>query len=1132
MANKRIKDLASIKYEGFLPLDDENGTGKFNFSRLLSVFSRIFRDDVNYSAKQTVMYNAKMYVFKTDHTAGPWDSTQVEEINVGDFSQLRVLAVKYSASSSYAKNNVVFKNSVLYKAKHHIDAGTVWSDSDWEVFNLNIFNRDVVHSNGNSINLGYKLVDGCFVTLGDVGTSVSIDYSQNVSYKCLVFPVKTGDKFSFKGQGGSSARLWAFLDETNVIRQVANPNQYQSDYGTIIAEQDGFLVFNTSSLDPSNDIIFTPYDARTIEILSDEVHGFVCALDLLQYSLKNQYISFSDKSVGDVVDVGSYTGSTSYSSIVLPVKAGDMIQVKGTCGNAPRLWCLTDSSCTIKKLAEANYYSNKLTTIYVDADGYFIGDYNHSSATYPPVYNLIAGVSRIVDFISKNNTDFLKNNTISLNEYLIEGAVATCSLGEPVAVSGHESWRTLKFPCKTGDVFEIVGSGGTNAPLYAFTDGEDVTVVSDANLSVSTHKRIVAPNDGYFIYNSYITATSDVIYHYDNIGSIDTILLYDDYKYLDLTSIAAKGRYISLDYSVGAIVDDSVIFENSSYNFVKISVKSGDMIQMKNVSSGTSPRLWCLTNNNKVVLKIAAESSYYSNYFTIVVEQDGFFYGDFKSYSGDAEYKFIGSQNRINDVINLSYRSTAEINVANDDVCIENKNFIELKCVNTSGDTADLSTLETNKNIRVLIMNCKVGDKFIVTGHGATAYRLWAFVDDNGNVVSKSASLVVLDNVTVISPINGKFVMQSYVHSEPTQYRLLTNNKEFCQSQHNETQNKTDKLYRRIPNICKFSSFFDLKNYETEISGFDFEGNMLEQVQSKFDELVSLNTGYMSKVDAAQELGLNYPAYADYNTYMYKLEGGLDSMGNLNGRHPKKKVIIISGVHGDEIAAPVNAYIFAKNLCNVVDDIYFKLRTTCDFYIIPCVNGYGMEHMTRTNGNGVDINRNYPIAAWTEGGSGTSQLTGPSAGSEFETKIVTGMYNLIMPDVGIDHHNYANTQYQLYAVTSSEEASNIVYDVFTECSYCFIKNKPEYFGESFKIFNNASAPKNLASYEEGTANRWMFERGLVDGCTCEISNNINYRNGTPHTGNELRYAPVVWSIGEYTLKNMIVKMVQHSISLI
>ena len=1050
-------------------------------------------------------------------------------IQIANNTNENAFATQWNKAYSYTTNAVVWKNSVLYQAKHSIAANTDWSSDDWEIFTLNTLNKNVVHLDGNIIHLDYKFVQGCNISLGDIGDEVTLDYNHNVSYVCMKIPVKKGDRLGLIGQGGSTSRLWAFVDNENIIRQVENASTYISTYKYVIAQQDGYFVYNSSS--NNSDVVFSPYTARTVEFLSDDENVYI--IDLLQYSIIEQYISMTDKAVGDTVDITAFTGSNTYNSIIIPVKTGDMIQVKGNSGNAPRLWCLTDSTYHIKDLSSANYYSDKLTTLYIDEDGYFIGSYQNNASTYYPEYNLIANNNRLLDIISKKFTDFTKNAYISLGQYVIEGMCTRCAVGTAITYSGNTSYRTLRFPCKQGDIFELNGAGGTNAPLYAFTNSNNiVTAVSTSNLSSQQRIRIYAPNDGWFIYNCYTTIAYDfdVRYFYNNIGSVNTVFNYDSYKKFDLNTISTNGKYVNLAYTVGDTVTEQIT-ENENYSCVKIPVKSGDIIQMINVSSGNTPRLWCLTDSNNVVTAIAAASEYYSSYYTVVATADGYFYGNYKNYSGTAEYNFIAKQNRINEIIQQSYVTTKELTFVNDAVCIENHNFIEQRCVNTSGSTADLSTLVSNKNIRILIMNCNKGDKFIITGHGATAYRLWAFVDSVGNIVDKANAGIVMTNATVIAPITGKFVMQSYMYSAPTDYKLLTNNKDFCQNQLETTENSVVKLNKKLQPMVQFDKFYDIKNCESELESFDFSGNIREQVQDHFDSLVESNSDFMSKVDIFEETGISYPEYANYHTYMYKIEGDLEKMGNTNGRHPKKKIFIIAGVHGDELAAPVNTYLLAKNLCNVVDDTYFKLRSCCDFYIIPCVNGYGMEHVTRTNGNGVDINRNYPIAAWTESGSGTSQYTGSTAGSEAETQMVMAAFNLVKPDIAMDHHNYANTLYQLYAVCSTEEMSNVIYDVFTECSYTFIKNLPEYFGNKFQIFNNGNAPKVLASYESQTANRWFYEQGIIDGCTCEISNNINFRNGQTHTGDELKYDPVVWSVGEYTLRNMIVKMAQHNLEI-
>lgn len=1083
MLFKRIKDWATsitaFRSDDVIPVDGSSGTAKMNVTRLMELC-------------------------------------------------IKIIVPEWHKAYSYPAYSIVQRNNNTFQAKHRIDYNTEFSSDDWDQVDLSSLNRNTVHLSGNNIRLDEKTIKGCYIGLGNVGETISLDYVNNVSYDCLKIPVKKGYKFQFKGQGGITPRLWGIVDNELKICQVANENQYQGNYGNIVSNQDGFLIFNANN-SSTYSLIFSPFDAETIEVLSNYIENIKYKIDLLQYSNEGQYIPLGGLNVGDSVDIENFASSSTYNGIIIPVKEGDLVEIKGNSGNAPRLWCITDATYTIKSLSSANYYSNKLTTLLVKEDGFFIGSYDKTSLDYEAEVNLISTNNRILDIVSTNVSSILKNNGISLNSYLIDGLFANCRIGSSVIFNGNVSFRTLMYPCKKGDIFEIRGAGGNDAPLYSFTDVNGiVTDVSAQALVISLPQYVVAPNDGFFIYNSYTNAESSVNYNCKNFGSISKIVNKDKLQKFDLKSIATPGLYIDLNYNVGDTVEET-LYDSNDYSFVIIPVKYGDIIQINKVSSGSKPRLWCITDSNKKVLKIASSSQYYSSTYSIFIESNGFAYLDYKDYSGTSEITFVGTQDRINTIIQSSYLASKSI-VKNENICIENKSFIELKCVNTSGATADLNTLVTNKNIRILIMNCNVGDKFIVTGHGATAYRLWAFVDNNGNVVSKSDAVIVLNGKEVISPINGKFVMQSFVHSAPTEYKLLTNNKEFVQSQLNKTQDEAFKLCKFIPGFCDFGKSYDLRDYETDISTFDFSGNMLDQVQNHFDGLLTNNQNYISRVDIYEELGEEYPQYATYKTYMYKLEGDLDGMGNLNGRHPKKKVFIVAGIHGDEIAAPVNAYLFAKNLCNIVDDTYFKLRSSCNFYIIPCVNGYGMINNQRDNGNGVDINRNFPIAAWTEDGAGTSQYTGPSACSESETKIVVGAFNMIKPDIGLDHHNYGNTSYQLYGVCSSEEVSNIFYNAFTECSYAFIKNFPEYFGNKFRIFNNPAAPKVLGSYENPTTNRWMFEQGLVDGCTCEISNNVNFVNGETHIGTELQYAPIVWSIGEFTLKNVIVKLVQHVIN--
>lgn len=99
------------------------------------------------------------------------------------------------------------------------------------------------------------------------------------------------------------------------------------------------------------------------------------------------------------------------------------------------------------------------------------------------------------------------------------------------------------------------------------------------------------------------------------------------------------------------------------------------------------------------------------------------------------------------------------------------------------------------------------------------------------------------------------------------------------------------------------------------------------------------------------------------------------------------KTLIIAGTHGQE---PQSTYIARK----LVESYGLKLKSSepFDFYqgekidIIPDLNRYGLEHKTRGNANGVDLNRNMPATNWSSEHSHPGYYPGTGPASEIETK--------------------------------------------------------------------------------------------------------------------------------------------------
>ncbi|KYG64114.1 carboxypeptidase [Bdellovibrio bacteriovorus] len=89
------------------------------------------------------------------------------------------------------------------------------------------------------------------------------------------------------------------------------------------------------------------------------------------------------------------------------------------------------------------------------------------------------------------------------------------------------------------------------------------------------------------------------------------------------------------------------------------------------------------------------------------------------------------------------------------------------------------------------------------------------------------------------------------------------------------------------------------------------------------------------------------------------------------------EVLILGGVHGDEIEGVIAAQCLMKHFMNASP---FRINLT----IVPQFNFEGVILKTRGNANGVDLNRNLPTKDWSPEVATPRYHPGPSAGSERE----------------------------------------------------------------------------------------------------------------------------------------------------
>lgn len=108
-----------------------------------------------------------------------------------------------------------------------------------------------------------------------------------------------------------------------------------------------------------------------------------------------------------------------------------------------------------------------------------------------------------------------------------------------------------------------------------------------------------------------------------------------------------------------------------------------------------------------------------------------------------------------------------------------------------------------------------------------------------------------------------------------------------------------------------------------------------------------------------------------------------------------KTVLVIGVFHGDE---PQGKFLIENYIANQMPSA--KNRTL----FIPCLNPDGLFAQTRTNSNGVDLNRNFAANNWARAIEKDEFWGGEYAASEIETKFVQEIIEEFKPDCILTLH--------------------------------------------------------------------------------------------------------------------------------
>ena len=130
----------------------------------------------------------------------------------------------------------------------------------------------------------------------------------------------------------------------------------------------------------------------------------------------------------------------------------------------------------------------------------------------------------------------------------------------------------------------------------------------------------------------------------------------------------------------------------------------------------------------------------------------------------------------------------------------------------------------------------------------------------------------------------------------------------------------------------------------------------------------------------------------------------------------KSTVLVIGVFHGDE---PSGEYLINRYLQD-------RKETKNRLLFIPCLNPDGKAKQTRTNSNGVDLNRNFPTQNWEKTTKESDYYGGETPASEQETQFLVYVIDKYKPDLIVTlHEPYKIVNYDGPAKEIAEKFSQI-----------------------------------------------------------------------------------------------------------
>lgn len=501
-------------------------------------------------------------------------------------------------------------------------------------------------------------------------------------------------------------------------------------------------------------------------------------------------------------------------------------------------------------------------------------------------------------------------------------------------------------------------------------------------------------------------------------------------------------------------------------------------------------------------------------------------YGVRVVYRESMEHAFLNEINQIK-------QNTADISnvkkAVSIDVWVDISNLVESGGVVNSGNVGSVISFDVvpSSGWKHIIYKCVSGDKFKVSGTAGDKYRLWCFTDNDGVALSVSAGSITASGLEIVATADGYLVLNFSTGGECSVEKIPTLN-ETAKSAERGMLTAERILGRSNAGCYPFGVGIDCDFKTPDIDALEVPEDRLSYFYGLYDSLAERYPEYITKIDCDAEVrksGIDTPDYMDgYPIYMYKFSpvftpngGGLDVTETSAS---KLKVFIVSGTHPEYVSI-FDLYHTMRLICEgwQEDRNLDALRWECEFYIMPCSGSYGVQHASRTNYNGVNLNRNMPTKDWIPTGANTTEYSGESAASEYETRVLLYYYEQIAPHIFIDHHNTNVGDHKNLMFITSPLQSCV--DIGANHISTMTRRWKKRFCDTFPT-DGVIYGFSRISQEKGLRSVYACENGAF-GFTYESQDAVVYSNGVLDVDNAQKRTSLCTTIATDGMINFLLK---------